>query len=44
MQNVIGSMYSIYDSMGKPVKTGFPSYIMALSYKWTYGNSGWYIK
>lgn len=36
-------MYSVYDSVGKLVRTGFPTYIAALMYAQTFGNRGWRI-
>ena len=36
-------MYRVYDSLGKLVRTGFSSYIDAMSYKLAFGNDGWFI-
>lgn len=36
-------MWNVFDSVGKLVRSGFHSYLDALSYKLTYGNYGWYI-
>lgn len=35
-------MYRVYDSCGELVKY-FPTFMEALNYKITFGNSGWYI-
>ncbi len=37
-------MYRVFDSVGKLVRSGFPTYTDALMYKLSFGNSGWYIK
>lgn len=36
-------MYKVFDSLGKLVRAGFPTYIDAMSYKFAFGNCGWYI-
>lgn len=36
-------MYKVYDSYGTLVRGGFSSYLSALMYKDTFGNSNWYI-
>ena len=36
-------MYKVYDSFGCLVRGGFASYLDAMSYKWAFGNSSWYI-
>ena len=35
--------FKIFDSLGKLVRAGFPTYIDAMSYKFAFGNSLWYI-
>lgn len=36
-------MYKVFDSLGKLVRGGFASYLDAMSYKFSFGNNGWYI-
>lgn len=36
-------MYRVYDSTGTLVREDFLSYLEAAMYKFTFGNSGWYI-
>ena len=36
-------MYRVFDSTGNLVRGKIPSYLEAVMYKFTFGNSGWYI-
>ena len=36
-------MYKVFDSFGCLVRDNFVSYLDAMSYKFAFGNSGWYI-
>lgn len=38
------SMYRVYDSYGNLVRAGFPTFKSAIEFKYTFGNSKWYIR